>query len=73
MKHYLKNFGLWTEINGARGYSCPALKIYGMGSERALIKKMRQIMNLDKKELAKKGIFLPENHQVNFPVDERNK
>jgi hypothetical protein len=73
MKYFLKNFGLWVEMNGARGYSCPALKIYGMGSEQALVKKMRQLLNLDKKQLVKRGIFLPEFHQVNFPIDERNK
>jgi hypothetical protein len=72
MKYYLKNFGLWVEANGVRGYSCPTLKIYGMGSERALIKRMRQLLNLDKTQLAKRCIFLPEFHQVNFPVDERN-
>lgn len=73
MRYYLKNFGLWVEDNCARGYSCPTLKIYGMGSEQALVKRMRQILNLDKKQLAKRGIFLPEFHQVNFPIDERNK
>jgi hypothetical protein len=46
--------------NGVRGWSCPALKVYGHGSFRSLERACERIVVQPKHTLWRKGIFLPQ-------------
>lgn len=45
--------------NGVRGFSCPALKLYGFASFSRIEREGAKLLAMPQAKLARKGIFLP--------------